>query len=185
MAKRTLKFMATALIFLAIGGAASAQQCSTQILNGWYDSSFHTVRLGLLTGSPPTLAPFPTQSIVDGVSVYAFDGEGKFVALDFAMRDGQPNVPAGSAGLTPDGFAPQTGTYHINPDCTGAGSLSSPGLSFTFVIVLGDRGKIFHMVTTSAHAASIPGNPDCANGCNLAIQSYQQGEKIIPFYSGD
>jgi hypothetical protein len=41
------------------------------------------------------------------------------------------------------------------------------------------------MVTTSAHAASIPGDPDCANGCSLAIQSYQQGEKIIPFRPGD
>ena len=99
--------------------------------------------------NPPTSTPFPTgQSIADGVAVYSFDGQGNFTDLNFAMRDGVPNVPAGTPGLTPDGFTSQTGTYHINPDCTGAGTMSQANLSTTFVIVVGDRGRTFRIVGT-------------------------------------
>ncbi len=88
------KLTSAACMLLAIGGIAAADECSTSMLNGEYDASFHTVRLGLLSGNPPTLTPFPTQSLADGVAVYSFDGEGNFTDLNFAMRDGSPNVPA-------------------------------------------------------------------------------------------
>ena len=121
---------------------------------------------GPASGNPPTSTPFPTgQSIADGVAVYSFDGQGNFTDLNFAMRDGLPNVPAGTPGLTPDGFISQSGTYHINPDCTGAGTMSQPNLSTTFAIVVGDRGRTFRIVGTSLHVATIPGNPD-----NLGIR---------------
>jgi hypothetical protein len=142
--------------------------------------SFHTVRLGLLTGSPPTVTPFPTgQSLADGVGVTYLDGQGNFTALDFAMRDGSPNVPAGTPGLTPDGFASATGTYHVNPDCTGAGAMSQPNLTTTFVLVVGDHGRTNREVGTSLHVAAIPGNPDCVSGCDLAAQVTQEGQKIF------
>jgi hypothetical protein len=173
------KLTSAAFIFLATGGIASAQECSNFMLNGAYDANFHTVRLGLLSGNPPTSTPFPTQSIADGVAVYYFDGEGNFTGLNFAMRDGSPNVPAGTSGLTPDGFASATGTYHINSDCTGAGTMSQPNLSTTFVIVLGERGRTFRIVGTSLHVANIPGNPNCVSGCDLAAQVTQEGEKIF------
>ena len=166
-------------MLLATGGIAAADECSTAMLSGDYDASFHTVRLGLLSGNPPTSTPFPTgQSIADGVAVYSFDGQGNFTDLNFAMRDGVPNVPAGTPGLTPDGFTSQTGTYHINPDCTGAGTMSQANLSTTFVIVVGDRGRTFRIVGTSLHVATIPGNPDCVSGCDLAAQVTQDGERI-------
>jgi len=135
---RVIGFVLTALIWIATGSISNAQQCSTGMLNGWYDASFHTDRLGLLTGNPATLAPFPTISLVDGVGVgvYDFDGIGTFNVMVYAQRDGQPNAPAGTRGLSQDGFLPQTGTYHINHDCTGAGTMSQPGLHFTFVIVV-------------------------------------------------
>jgi hypothetical protein len=174
------KLASAACILLVTGGIAAADECSTAMLNGEYDASFHTVRLGLLTGNPTTVTPFPTgQSLADGVAVYSFDGEGNFTDLNFAMRDGSPNVPAGTPGLTPDGFTSQTGTYHINPDCTGAGTMSQPNLSTTFVIVVGDRGRTFRIVGTSLHVATIPGNPDCVSGCDLAAQVTQDGEKIF------
>lgn len=175
---RVAGFALTALI--ATGGISSAQECSTGMLNGFYDASFHTVRLGILTGSPPTVQAFPTQGLVDGLSVYDFDGMGSLKALAFAQANGQPlSTPANTPHITPDGFAPQTGTYHINPDCTGGGTMSQPGADFTFVIVLGDRGRTFRLVGTSAHFATIPGNPACTNGCDLAIQNAQQGERIF------
>src|SRR5215471_13082472 len=78
---RVIGFVLTALIWIATGGISNAQQCSTGMLNGWYDASFHTDRLGLLTGNPPTLERFPTISLVDGLSVYDFDGVGTFRAI--------------------------------------------------------------------------------------------------------
>jgi hypothetical protein len=174
------KLTSIALMLLASCGIATADECSTAMLSGDYDASFHTVRLGLLSGNPPTSTPFPTgQSIADGVAVYSFDGQGNFTDLNFAMRDGVPNVPAGTPGLTSDGFISQSGTYHINPDCTGAGTMSQPNLSTTFAIVVGDRGRTFRIVGTSLHVATIPGNPDCASGCDLAAQITQDGEKIF------
>ena len=173
------KLTSAALMLLASSSIAAADECSTAMLNGEYDASFHTLRLGVLSGNPPTLAPFPTQSVVDGVAMYVFDGEGNFTDLNFAMRDGSPNVPAGTPGLTPDGFILQSGTYHINPDCTGAGTMSQPNLSTTFVFVVGDRGRTFRIVGTSIHVATIPGNPDCVSGCDLAAQVTQEGEKIF------
>ena len=119
------KLISAAIMLLVACGVAAAQECSTAMLNGDYDASFHTVRLGLLSGNPPISIPFPTQSLADGIAVYSFDGQGNFTDLNFAMRDSSPNVPPGTAGLTPDGFTSQTGTYHINPDCTGAGTMSS------------------------------------------------------------
>jgi hypothetical protein len=164
---------------LATGGIANAQECSSGMLSGWYSAYFHTDRLGLLTGNPETLAPFPTVSLVDGLSVYDFDGIGRFQATVYAERDGAPNTPAGTPGLTKDGFGSQTGTYHINPDCTGGGTMSQSGLRFAFVIVLGDHGRTFRITASAAHADTIPGNPNCTNGCDLAIQVTQQGERIF------
>lgn len=135
-----------AFVLLATGGIAAADECSTAMLSGDYDASFPTVRLGLLSGNLRTLPAFPT--------VYSFDGQGNFTDLNFAMRDGVPNVPAGTPSLTPDGFTSQAGTYHTNPDCTGAGTMSQANLSTTFVIVVGDLGRTFRIVGTSLHVAT-------------------------------
>jgi hypothetical protein len=167
-----------ALAALAISGAAQAQQCSTKMLNGMYSVSFHGERLGLLTGSPPTLTPFATPNLVDGIEVFTFDGEGTFTNLNFALRDGVPNS-LGQPGLTPDGFATQTGPYHVNDDCTGAGTMSQPGLSFTFALVVSDRGRKIRYVGTSTHADTIPGNPNCTSGCYVAVEGAAEGEKVF------
>ena len=58
----------------------------------------------------------------------------------------------GRPGLTPNGFTTQTGTYHVNDDCTGADTMSQPGLSFTLALVVSDRGRKIRYVGTSAHA---------------------------------
>jgi hypothetical protein len=173
---RSIGALAAGLCVLA--GAAHAQGCSTGMLKGMYSLSFHGERLGLLSGSPPTLTPFTTPNLVDGVSVYEFDGQGNFNDLNFAMRDGVPNA-LGQPGLTADGFTSQTGTYHVNEDCTGAGTATQPGLSFTLVLVVGDHGRTLRYVNTSAQAATIPGNPNCTSGCDLALQVSGEGERIF------
>jgi hypothetical protein len=143
-----------------------------------YSVSFNGQRLGLLSGSPPTLARFATPSLINGVSVFTFDGEGNFSNLNFAMNNGVPNA-LGQPGLTPDGFSTQTGTYHVNDDCTGAGTMTQPGLSFTFAFVISDRGRRLRYVATSTHADTIPGNPNCTSGCDVAVEVAAEGERVF------
>jgi hypothetical protein len=57
--------------------------------------------------------------------------------------------------------------------------MNVPGMPTDFVVVLGDQGRTFHIVVTSSRATSLPGNPDCTNGCDLALQSTQSGERIF------
>lgn len=179
MRKQFLKLIPTVFVsVVTLGGIAKAQSCSTEMQKGMYSVSFHGERLGLLSGSPPTLMPFATPNLIDVVQVYEFDGEGNFSDLNFAMRDGVPNA-LGQPGLTADGFSSQTGTYHVNDDCTGVGTATQPGLSFTFVLVVGDHGRTLRYVDTSAHAAMIPGNPNCTSGCDLALQGSGVGERIF------
>jgi hypothetical protein len=178
MRNQLTKLIPATLAALAIGSAAQAQQCSTKMLDGMYSVSFNGQRLGLLNGSPPILAPFATPSLINGVSVFTFDGEGNFSNLNFAMNNGVPNA-LGQPGLTPDGFSAQTGTYHVNDDCTGAGTMTQPGLSFTFAFVISDRGKRLRYVATSTHADTIPGNPNCTSGCDVAVEVAAEGERVF------
>jgi hypothetical protein len=178
MRNQPAKLIPTALAALVISSAAQAQQCSTKMLDGMYSGSFNGQRLGLLSGSPPTLTPFATPNVINGVGVFTFDGEGNFTDLNLAMNNGVPNA-LGQPGLTPDGFTTQTGTYHVNDDCTGAGTMSQPNLSFTFAFVVSDRGRRFRYVGTSTHADTIPGNPNCTSGCDVAVAVSAEVEKVF------
>ncbi len=180
MRNRLPKLMPTALAaFLAIGGAAEAQECSTAALHGMYSLSFHGETLGVLSGTPPVLTPFASPNIVDGVEIITFDGAGGFQSLAFAMRNGVP-VAAGQSGLNDNGFQPQFGTYSVSSDCTGAGTITQPGMSATFALVLSDKLRKIRYVPTSQHVAQIPNNPNCAApaGCDVAIQIIDVGEKV-------
>ena len=65
-----------------------------------------------------------------------FDGNGSMTSVDHVVVGGQPPDPS-------EGWRPSTGTYGVNPDCTGWASVDvSPGnppLSYHFVVV--DRGR--------------------------------------------
>jgi hypothetical protein len=65
-----------------------------------------------------------------------FDNAGSFSSVDHVVLGGEPPAPA-------DEWRPTTGTYSVNPDCTGSASVDvSPGnppLNYHFVVV--DRGR--------------------------------------------
>jgi hypothetical protein len=156
--KLTLRTALTGLSLIAISHAAKAQKCSTETLEGLYSLSFHGETLGVLSGG--VLTPFATPNMVDGIEIMTFDGAGNFTNLSLAIRNGVP-FAAGMPGLTENGFQPQTGTYTVSSDCTGTGTITQPGQSFTFGLVLGNGGRTLRTVNTSQHVASIPNNPNC------------------------
>jgi hypothetical protein len=76
----------------------------------------------------------PRAGILRGVAMTNFDGHGNLSQLDFATINGIPGWPD---------WRPATGTYALNPDCTGTAEITpsdgSPTLHLRLVVV--DRGR--------------------------------------------
>ena len=104
-------------------GAASAR-CSNRTLRGQYGFSIEGT----------ILAGTPNAFLVRGVSMTHYDGDGNLSQVDFTTRNGAP--------FSPD-WRPGTGTYEINPDCTGTAQIiqsdGTPSVNLRLVVV--DRGR--------------------------------------------
>lgn len=127
-----MKMTTTMTILLLAASAVWAQDngytpmCVNESLMGEYGFS--------VTGTRPS-APTPGAPIetVVGLAMTHFDGQGNLTQTD--------NIHGSISGFTaPDRQG--TGTYTINPDCTGTMTLSSPGSpTLTLRIVLVDNGS--------------------------------------------
>jgi hypothetical protein len=97
--------------FLVLAAAwivpAHAQQyCNTQMLSGEYTFLIN----GMILTSP-------LVGLVNGVAVQSFDGNGGFTAKDHVVLNGvQPT----------EEWRQSTGTYTVNPDCTGVQQVNFP-----------------------------------------------------------
>ena len=104
-------------------GAASVR-CSNRTLRGQYGFSIEGT----------ILAGTPNAFLVRGVSMTHYDGEGNLSQMDFTTRNGAP--------FSPD-WRPGSGTYEINPDCTGTAQIiqsdGTPSVNLRLVVV--DRGR--------------------------------------------
>ena len=107
--------------------------CSDGTLRGTYGIQMHGTTL-----VPP---PVGGSQTVIGVVKRTFDGMGNFTQID--------NIHGSVTGWTPD--RPGSGTYHVNPDCTGATQFQpAPGAPVIEErIVLVDGGSELYSVTVS------------------------------------
>jgi len=117
---------------LAVGIVPKVQAedkvCSNRTLNGTYGFS--------ATGTLVPPQPFPGLLAIVGTST--FDGNG---------------VTSGSQMVSSNGnILPQetlSGTYQVNPDCTGTFSLQLfPGVTINFFFVIDDHGKELQIIQT-------------------------------------
>ena len=103
--------------------AKARQACSVKTLNGTYGG---VVSALTLPGAPPVPASTPQPITAfqpfDALEVINFDGSGKF----------QSTITA-SIGGTPGGSFPDSGTYAVNPNCTGSLATAS-GFTFAFIV---------------------------------------------------
>jgi hypothetical protein len=97
-------------------------------------------------------APNPdgTTSPVRGVAITHFDGAGKLTQQDFVVAGGVLNPGQGSAQTGFHFTTGETGTYSLNPDCTGSAEIDinapvPPGLSSGVI-------KLMLVVTYHGHA---------------------------------
>jgi hypothetical protein len=124
---------------LLTSGASAAprsdvQPCSNHTLFGDYGFALEGTFLG------PGL-PFR------GVVMQHYDGKGNLTQVDHIVVNGVP--PA-------EEWTPGSGTYTVNPDCTGAAVINAPGnppINLHFVIVR--QGKEIHQVVDSNAATAV------------------------------
>lgn len=131
------------VFFLAIAATAVAQtaanqggyRCSDRTLNGSYGF--------LLEGTF-----LPSGPAFRGVVMQTYDGKGGITQVDHVVFAGSP---------PPVEWAPGTGTYSVNRDCTGAALLHTFTGDVTLHFVVTDNGKQIKQVV-DANAATAVGN---------------------------
>ena len=122
---------AVACLTLVAASAAHAAACSNASLKGQYGQSIS----GQLLPGPGVVLP------QNGVAMTTFDGKGSFTQQDFVVINGSP---------TSSGFAPETGTYAINSDCTGTATINYPdGSWIDLELVVVNQGREFRTVVSA------------------------------------
>jgi hypothetical protein len=111
---------------LALTSAPAARAaglgCSNAMLRGTYSDQD--------TGTIVGVGPFA------GVNVDSFDGRGKITISGWSSLDGSVS------------YGTETGTYQVNPDCTGTYTVSGGGITVDGFFVISDGGNELRIVIT-------------------------------------
>jgi hypothetical protein len=101
------------------------------------------------TGSPPG-APLVTEMFV-GIALRKFDGNGGFVEEAASQHGATTGLQGGDGTKATGGIS---GTYQVNPDCTGTSTLVLPAPFPTIVsdFVIVNNGKSIKEIVTSPSA---------------------------------
>jgi len=100
--------------------AESGKPCSNRTLNGDYGFVIEGTILG------PNLS-------IRGLAMQHYDGKGNITQVDHLVTEGNAST----------GWAEGTGTYNVNPDCTGDAVINSPNNPFPVALhfVVANHGK--------------------------------------------
>ena len=137
------KLVGTASLFVVVVAAqAQAGVCGNQTLHGSY--AFR------VSGEVFTPGGVVNR---DGVAMTHFDGNGNLTQVDWVVANGVP-VPGPPNQY---GFHDmETGSYTVNPDCTGNAQINFPtppngtsGAVIDLMFVIGDSGRTIHTIVSS------------------------------------
>ena len=118
--------MAVAVFTVALTAAPQARAANWGCSNGTLRGTYSDQDTGTIVG----LGPFA------GVNVDAFDGKGNLTISGWTSVNGSV-----SAAVT-------TGTYHVNPDCTGTYTVTGGGLTVDAFFVIDQAGNEVQIVIT-------------------------------------
>src|SRR5215469_1812333 len=156
------KVAAVLVLAATLGVAARAQfstACTDAILKGDYS----------VTISGQIFLPGGVVVQRLGINITHFDGAGHLVQEDLVLSS--PNAPA-PPGVSPTNAAgfhiDETGTYTVNPDCTGALTINFPNLTtpgggtvkgavISAHFTISDSGRAVHILVTSLTPPGAPG----------------------------
>jgi hypothetical protein len=182
---------ATAIALLSLSGAAQAGGpggpgrpgglCSNETLKGPYGFTGHGEILGLI-GPDNKVHAFASTLILDDVALVTFDGAGNFSRTDFGVIGGLPK--GGQTTFNPN----QSGTYTVNPDCTGtmkvvytAGGPVPAGVETDLQMVVAQDGTLIESVVSKAITTSgqTQDNITCPQYCEQGVQEQFEGKKVV------
>lgn len=143
MRSRISLFLLTFALAASSTLAAHSSTCNDSTIQGTYAFTLH----GTL------FLPGGSTLLVDGIAKTTFDGKGNLTGVDAVADNGN---------LAP-GWRPSTGTYSVNPDCTGTQTISIPGLpDLHLQFIVAQSGNTIHQVVID------PGFATTAEGERLA-----------------
>lgn len=138
--RKQMAIAAIAAVFLSLGAVQravaenSAHRCNNTLIRGMYGFTIEGQKLG-------GLGPVGTQM---GVAMTTFDGNGQLSQIDSVTVAGVPVADFSEQ--------PASGTYTVNPDCTGTFNITfsdkRPPVAVNFVVV--KNGDEIDTVVTSA-----------------------------------
>ena len=112
-----------------------ASACSNSTIRGSYAFTIHgTIFL-----------PDGSTVLLDGLAKQTFDGNGNFTQVDAVASNGN----------LPPGWRPGSGTYSVNPDCTGTQTIVIPGnpdVHLQFIVA--QSGNTIHQVVIDPGVAA-------------------------------
>lgn len=123
---KAMSIVAVFLLALTAAPAAKAadRSCSNATLRGPYSDQD--------TGTIVGVGPFA------GVNLDRFDGKGHLTISGMSSLNGGVSVGV------------ETGTYHVNPDCTGTYTVTGGGLTIDGFFVIDQDGNELQIVITDA-----------------------------------
>lgn len=135
-----------ALVLVTLSGSvARAQECNSDTIFGTY-----AFRI-----SGQIFGPGGSVTERDGVAITHFDGVNGLTQEDYVMSEGIA-VPGPTDPIS--GFhAHESGTYVVNPDCTGSAVINFPappgvptGAQIKLMFVVSDHGRVIHTIVSQA-----------------------------------
>ena len=137
------------LAALSLTASKSWAQCSNGSLSGTYAFEVHgqSITVGASGGFTSTglIATGPASDFVAGLFM-----QHDYIVMNSALVPG--------AMVDGDGFhGGETGTYTVNPDCTGNAAITlGPGNTRSLELVLADNGRTVHSIVSSAMVNGAP-----------------------------
>jgi hypothetical protein len=127
-----MKFRILLLLTLVMVGSqcsrAHGSTCTNSTIRGSYAFTIH----GTL------FLPDGSTLVIDGIDKVTFDGKGNFTQVDAVATNGKLDAP---------GWRPGTGTYLVNPDCTGTQTIVVQGLpDLHLQFIVAQSGNTIHQV---------------------------------------
>jgi hypothetical protein len=121
-------FLVTLALAASSALAAQAGACSNMTIKGTYASTLHGLIFPPDGSAPLTLT---------GVVLTTNDGKGNFTQVD----------AVGVNGNVAPGWRPGSGTYSVNPDCTGTSTIVIPGVPDVHTqFIVSQSGNTSHFV---------------------------------------
>jgi len=128
-------FLLTLALIVSSPLMSHASACSNSTIRGSYAFTIHgTIFL-----------PNGATLLIDGLAKQAFDGDGNFTQVDAVATNGN----------LPPGWRPGSGTYSVNPDCTGIQTIvipDNPDVHLQFIVA--QSGNTIHQVVIDPGVAA-------------------------------